>query len=131
MKLDYTIAADALAIYYGLPPALLSALVNAESAWNPKAVSPTGATGLPQFIKSTGTLYGLVGPGFDNRTDAALSLTAMCMYLADLHKTQPTWRDCIVHYSGQDGNLSGYARYSAGRVLIATIDTLDKGMMPA
>ena len=129
-KLDYTYAADALAAKAGVPPALVSALINAESAWNPNAVSSTGATGLGQFTKGTGTDYGLVGAGFDNRADPALNMTAMVKYLADLHKANPTWKSVVGHYSGQGEELSGYARYSAGQALIATISMLDGSTPP-
>lgn len=129
-KLDYTFAADALAAKASVPPALLSALINAESAWDPKATSSTGATGLGQFTKGTGTDYGLVGDSYDNRADPALNMTAMVKYLADLHKTNATWRAVIGHYSGQGEDLAGYARYSAGQALIATISMLDGSSSP-
>jgi hypothetical protein len=124
-KLNYTFAADALATKAGVPPALVSALINAESAWNPAAVSSTGCTGLGQFCLATAKDYGLVGDGFDNRADAALNLTAMVKYLADLRKANDSWREAIRHYSGQSAALEGYARYSAGQALVATIDMID------
>lgn len=124
-KLNYTFAADALATKAGVPPALVSALINAESAWNPAAVSSTGCTGLGQFCQATAKEYGLMGDGFDNRADAALNLTAMVKYLADLRKANDSWREVIRHYSGQSATLEGYARYSAGQALIATIDMID------
>lgn len=37
-----------------IPSGLYSTLVQAESSWNPQAVSPTGARGLAQIIPSTG-----------------------------------------------------------------------------
>lgn len=37
-----------------IPEGLYSTLVQAESSWNPQAVSPTGARGLAQIIPSTG-----------------------------------------------------------------------------
>lgn len=129
VKLNYTFAADALATRAGVPPALVSALINAESSWNPAAVSPTGCTGLGQFCLATAKDYGLAGAGFDNRADAALNLTAIVKYLADLRKANDTWREAIRHYAGQSAALEGYARYSAGQALIATIDMLD-GVTP-
>lgn len=125
VKLDYTFAADAIAEKAGVPDDLLSALINAESSWNPNAVSPTGATGLGQFTTGAATDYGLMGPGFDNRKDAALNLTATVKYLADLKAKSPTWRAAVGHYSGQGEALAKYAGYSAGRVLIAVVDNLD------
>lgn len=134
-KLDYTYAADALAAKAGVPPALVSALINAESAWNPNAVSKTGATGLGQFTNGTGRDYGLVGAGFDNRADPALNMTAIVKYLADLKNRWGTWVLSIAHYSGQLDDQGqpnfgpGYARYSAGQALLATISMLD-GVAP-
>lgn len=125
VKLDYTFAADAIAAKGGVPPSLVSALVNAESAWNPAAVSSTGCTGLGQFCQAAAKDYGLMGDGFDNRKDAALNLTATVKYLADLKKSNPTWREVIRRYSGQTIELEGYARYSAGQVLIMMVDALD------
>ena len=129
MKLDYSTATDALAAFYQIDAAVLSALINAESAWNPNAVSPTGATGLGQWTKGTGTSYGIYGPSFDNRRDSALNLTATAHYLADLLATTKTYRAAIGRYSGQGDTLSKYALYGAGRALIATIDAADKGIL--
>ena len=127
MKLDYTRAADALAVRHGIPPMLFSALFNAESAWNPNAVSSTGAKGLGQFTTATAKTYGLMGAGFDNRADAALNMTAAALYLADLKKDpdNPTWRSVIGHYSGQGEALAKYATYSAGQLLIGAVDAAD------
>lgn len=44
---------------YGLPPGLLSAVMDAESAGNPDAVSPVGAQGLFQFMPETAEQYGI------------------------------------------------------------------------
>lgn len=124
-KLDYTFAADACATKAGVPPALVSALINAESAWDPAAVSSTGCTGFGQFCTAAAKDYGLMGDGFDNRKDPALGLTAMVKYLADLRKGNDTWRETIRRYAGQTPALDGYARYSAGQALIAVVDMLD------
>jgi hypothetical protein len=40
-------------------------------------VSPTGAAGPFQFLRSTGKQYGLNGEGFDNRFDPDASTKAM------------------------------------------------------
>jgi len=42
---------------------LLAAQIEAESAWNPAAVSPTGAEGLGQFLPATWALYGVDANG--------------------------------------------------------------------
>ncbi len=50
----------------GLPPSLLAALLQAESGWNPRAVSPVGAQGIAQFMPATARGMGLADP-FDPR----------------------------------------------------------------
>ena len=44
---------------YGVPAALMREQIKSESNFNPRAVSPMGAKGLTQFIKTTGAAYGL------------------------------------------------------------------------
>lgn len=52
----------------GLPPQLLAAQLERESAWRPDAVSPAGAQGLAQFMPGTWTTYGVDG-NRDGRAD--------------------------------------------------------------
>ena len=46
---------------HGLPPALLGALLQAESGFDPRAVSPAGAQGIAQFMPATGRVRDLQG----------------------------------------------------------------------
>lgn len=46
-------------ILYGLDPALVKAIVKAESDFNPDAVSPAGARGLMQLMPETARLMGI------------------------------------------------------------------------
>lgn len=57
-------AVDAAAERNHLDPALVQAVIQTESGWNPYAVSPKGAFGLMQLIPSTAERYG-VGNVFD------------------------------------------------------------------
>jgi hypothetical protein len=50
----------------GLPPALLAALLQAESGYDPRARSPAGAQGIAQFMPATARGMGLADP-FDPR----------------------------------------------------------------
>lgn len=43
----------------GLPPGLLGAVIQAESGFNPQAISPAGAIGLAQFMPATAQQYGI------------------------------------------------------------------------
>lgn len=58
------IVANAAAARNNLDPALVQAVIQAESNWNPYAVSRKGAFGLMQLIPSTAERYG-VGDVFD------------------------------------------------------------------
>lgn len=52
-------------------------LIGKESSFNPNAVSPTGATGLAQFTRGTGSQYGLVSNRGDMRKDPVANLKAL------------------------------------------------------
>jgi hypothetical protein len=63
-----------------LPRNMMSAMIEKESGWDPKAVSKAGAKGLPQFIDSTARAYGLQG---NDVFDPKKSSDAMSRYLQD------------------------------------------------
>lgn len=71
---------------YGEDYNFLMQLFEVESRFDPNAVSETGATGLGQFTRGTGAQYGLVGEGFDHRTDIDKNIVATIMYLKDNRK---------------------------------------------
>lgn len=50
------------AAYYRVPPELISALIDVESRWNPKAVSNKGAMGLMQLMPATARRFGAYQP---------------------------------------------------------------------
>jgi cell wall-associated NlpC family hydrolase len=62
----------------GIDPALLKALVRAESGFNPNAVSSSGAQGLAQLMPATGRGLGVTDP-----FDPQQSLNAGARYLAN------------------------------------------------
>jgi soluble lytic murein transglycosylase-like protein len=76
---DYAPLIEAAAQRADLPPALLHAIVQVESAYNPKAISPKGAVGLMQLMPATAKRYGVT-----ERTDAAANLNGGAQYLRDL-----------------------------------------------
>lgn len=69
----------ATAMRHGLDPALVQAVMEAESGYDPLAVSAKGAVGLMQILPETAALMGLPEPA-----DPASSLEAGCRYLAAL-----------------------------------------------
>ncbi len=54
--------AKAAAHRNGIPPGLVDAVIQAESAYNPEAVSPKGAKGLMQLMPETAGAFGVADP---------------------------------------------------------------------
>lgn len=55
---------------YRVPPELIGALIDVESGWNPRAVSPKGAMGLMQLMPATARRFGAFDP-FDVEQNVA------------------------------------------------------------
>lgn len=64
---------------YGLSPSLLHAVIRAESAYDPSAVSRAGAQGLMQLMPGTAARYGV-----QNSFDPAENIRGGAAYLRDL-----------------------------------------------
>lgn len=91
---------------YGLPLEL-KYLPIIESALNPKAVSRVGATGLWQFMLTTGKNYGLeVNSLVDERRDPIKASYAAAHYLSDLYKIFGDWSLVIASYNCGPGNIN-------------------------
>ena len=58
------------AAHYNVPQELISALIDVESRWNPRAVSPKGAIGLMQLMPATARRFGAFDP-FDPEQNIA------------------------------------------------------------
>lgn len=76
---DYAPLIEAAAQQTQLPAALLQAVIQVESAYNPKAISPKGAVGLMQLMPATAKRYGVI-----DRTDPMANLKGGARYLRDL-----------------------------------------------
>ena len=75
---------------YAVEPALLKAVMAAESGFNPNAVSPKGAIGLMQLMPATAQRYGLQADRKRNvqqkLTDPKTNIWLAAHYLSDLGK---------------------------------------------
>jgi membrane-bound lytic murein transglycosylase D len=100
---------------YGLPSELKYMAV-IESALNPNAVSRVGATGMWQFLYSTGKLYGLtINSVVDERRDPVKATHAAAKYLRDMYNIYHDWVLVIAAYNCGPGNVDKAIRRSGNR----------------
>ena len=99
---------------YGLPLEM-KYLAIVESALDPRAKSRVGATGLWQFMFSTGKIFGLeVNSYVDERSDPYMATEAACKYLKQLHQSLGDWDLALAAYNSGPGNVSRALRRSGG-----------------
>lgn len=77
----------------GVPVALFLGLVQQESAWNPNALSPTGAYGLAQLEPGTASQLGV------NPYDPASNLAGGARYLRQQYDAFGNWKDALGAYN--------------------------------
>lgn len=78
-----------------------------ESALLPTARSHAGATGLWQFMYSTGKVYGMEITSFiDQRCDPRKATVAACRFLKDLYNMYGDWTLAIAAYNCGPGNVN-------------------------
>jgi len=86
-----------------------------ESALNPRAKSPVGASGLWQFMLPTGRECGLtINSYVDERNDPVASTKAACMYLNKLYDIYGVWELAISAYNCGPGNVNKAIRRAGG-----------------
>jgi membrane-bound lytic murein transglycosylase D len=92
---------------YGLP-AEFKYLAVIESALNPNAVNRrSGATGMWQFMYSTGRMYGLtINSIVDERRDPLKATHAAAKYIKDLYDIYKDWVLVIAAYDCGPGNVN-------------------------
>ena len=101
---------------YGLP-AEFKYLAIIESALNPNAVNRrSGATGLWQFMYSTGRMYGLtINSVVDERRDPVKSTHAAAKFIRDLYNIYNDWVLVIAAYDCGPGNVNKAIRRSGNK----------------
>jgi len=88
---------------YRVNEALLDAVVTAESAYDPKAVSKAGAVGLMQLMPGTAKRYGTT-----DRYNPEANVYAGTRYLRDLLKQFKNTRLALAAYNAGENNVIKY-----------------------
>lgn len=116
-------------------PEDLKYLVIIESALNPTAVSRAGATGLWQFMSSTGKMYDLrINSIVDDRRDPIKATHAAARYLKDLYRIYGDWSLALAAYNCGPGNVNKAIRRSGKETFWEIYDFLPRetrGYVPA
>ncbi len=87
-------------------PTEIALLPMIESAFNPQAYSRSKASGIWQFIPSTGKSFGLQQNWWvDNRRDVTAATNAALTYLQKLHGMFGTWDLALAAYNAGEGTV--------------------------
>jgi len=105
--------ADYYAAVYRVPPDLVHAIIEVESAWQPRAVSNKGAAGLMQLMPATAVTFGVT-----NRFEIEQNIRGGVAYLARLLKRFDGDLRLVTaaYVAGEKRILSAGLRYSNGEV---------------
>ena len=88
-------------------PTEIALLPMIESAYNPQAYSRSHASGMWQFIPSTGKIYGLrQNFWYDGRRDVLAATSAALDYLEKLHDQFGDWTLALAAYNWGEGAVS-------------------------
>lgn len=98
---------------FSVEPALLKAVIAAESGFNPMAVSPKGAVGLMQIMPATAERFGLRGDrqrSIEKKlTDPKTNIRLGARYLRDLIRLFPDRPDLVLaSYNAGEGAVKKY-----------------------
>lgn len=110
---------------HNVQPDLLAAQLQAESGFNPNAVSPAGAQGIAQFMPGTAAAVGLRDP-FDPRQ----AINAQARMMSDLIRRFGTIPLALAAYNAGPGNVQRYGGvppFRETQAYIARILLLMKG----
>lgn len=94
---------------HGVPPRLMY-LAHIESWFKPTAVSPAGAAGIFQFLRSSGMRYLSIDEVQDQRFDPLASTQAAARFLKSCHRYLGSWPLAIMAYNNGPGQISDAMR---------------------
>lgn len=97
----------AAAAEFGLPPALVAAVVCTESRFRPTAVSSAGACGLMQLLPDTYAFAAGSVDGLGEITDPLSNLRAGCWYLSYLLRSF-SLSDALAAYNAGEGRVRAW-----------------------
>jgi soluble lytic murein transglycosylase-like protein len=118
--------ADAAADKYGLPRKLVRSVMAAESAFNPKAVSPKGAIGLMQLMPKSAAMLGA------DPHDPAQNVDAGTRYLRDLLvKYNGLLWHALAAYNAGPGTVDKYNGLPPYRDTLKYVNRIDRAFTKA
>mgnify|MGYP002801541426 CR=1 FL=1 len=127
LKSEYSRPYQEIVCRSGLEPALVYAIMKAESNFNENAVSKSGAVGLMQLMPSTAEFIcrkqGLVFHG-EKLFDGAYNVMIGCMYMTYLLNRFSDERTAICAYNAGEGTVSDWLQnpqYSSDGLTLHTI----------
>ena len=98
----YLPMAEEAAAKFGVPKELFARLIQMESNWNPKAVSPAGAIGLAQLMPETAARLGV------DPNDPQANLEGGALYLKTQYMRCRSWKLAIAAYNAGPGAVEKY-----------------------
>ncbi|MGI4846738.1 MAG: lytic transglycosylase domain-containing protein [Janthinobacterium lividum] len=109
----YELLLSSAARDFSVDPALLKAVMAAESGFNTMAVSPKGAVGLMQLMPATAERYGLAADSkksvAEKLTDPKINIRLAARYLRDLEKLFPDQLHLVLaSYNAGEGAVQKY-----------------------
>jgi len=108
-------------------PLEIALLPMVESAFNPNALSVSRASGIWQFMPSTGTVYGLKQNWwFDSRRDVVAATNSALDYLQNLNAEFNDWQLSLAAYNWGEGNVRRAVARNRAKGLAADFESLSK-----
>lgn len=113
-SLQYQALMDSVFRAEGVPTRLMF-LAHVESRFNPEAVSPAGAAGMWQFLKSSGSRYLVIDERVDQRFDPRASTFAAAKFLKVCRNYMASWPLAIMAYNNGPGQMLDAVKETGSR----------------